>query len=264
MRKGKRMRIKVHDVGHGFCLSLVHENGNVMLWDCGHTSYNRPSTFLPQEGIHKIDRFFVTNYDEDHISDIQNLRNYLLISTLHRNPSISADELRRLKMKSGPISSAMESLLNMIGTYIFEPPNPEPDFPRVEFGSYYNEYPSDFSDTNNISLVTFLDCCGLKFVIPGDIEKAGWEKLLENSSFQEDLSSVNIFIASHHGRENGYCRTVFDYCRPGVVIFSDSYIKYATQEMANTYRSHASGINFNGETRYVLSTRNDGSFWWDI
>ena len=158
----------------------------------------------------------------------------------------------------------MESLLGMINTYTGGPPSPAPEFPRVKFKSFWNRYPSDFRDTNNISVVTFLDCDGLKFVIPGDVEKQGWEKLLEDRSFQEELRSVDVFIASHHGRENGYFRAVFDYCSPNVIVFSDSAIKHATQEMANTYRNHASGITFNGETRYVLSTRNDGSFWWDV
>ena len=68
------MRLTIHNVGHGLCISLVHENGNVMLWDCGHAGNSRPSDFLPALGIHTINRFFVTNYDEDHISDLPNLR----------------------------------------------------------------------------------------------------------------------------------------------------------------------------------------------
>lgn len=258
------MRIKVHDVGHGSCISLVHENGNVMLWDCGHDEYNRPSVFLPNEGIYQIDRFFVTNYDEDHISDLPNLRKKLTISTLHRNTSISKDQLRALKLQTGPISPAMESTLEMIGSYTYGPPDPAPEFPGVSYRFFWNSYLIDFDDSNNISLVTFVECNGLKFIIPGDVEKPGWEKLLEDYSFREELRGVNIFVASHHGRENGYCKDVFDYCSPNVMVFSDSAIKHATQEMAATYGSRASGISFNGETRYVLSTRNDGSFWWDV
>ena len=29
------MRFTIHDVGHGSCAHLKHDNGNVMLWDCG-------------------------------------------------------------------------------------------------------------------------------------------------------------------------------------------------------------------------------------
>lgn len=258
------MRLNVHNVGHGSCISLTHDNGNVMLWDSGHQGSNKPSYFLPANGINTIHRFFVTNYDEDHISDLPDLRRNLNIHLLHRNESISKEQLRALKLLGGPISSAMESMLDMIGEYTSGLPDIPPEFPRVSFNSYCNNYQTDFNDSNNISLVTIIDCAGKKFIVPGDIEKQGWEKLLKNSSFCQDLRGVDVFIASHHGRENGYCSEVFDYCSPEVIVFSDSSIKHATQEMASKYAAHASGINFNGQTRYVLSTRNDGKFDWNL
>ncbi len=72
-------------------------------------------------------------------------------------------------------------------------------------------------------------------------------------------------MASHHGRENGYCREVFDHTgQVAVVAFSDSPVQHATQEMATTYAQHARGIQFNGQTRYVLTTRNDGTIEWNL
>ena len=258
------MRVTVHDVGHGLCVSLVHDNGNVMLWDCGSAEWNHPSVFLPKMGIQRIHRFFVTNYDEDHISDILNLQAKLKISLLHRNESISANQLKHLKLQSGPISASMQSMLNMMQRYIGGPPTNPPQFPGVDYSVFCNNYETDFNDTNNISLVTFLECGALRFIIPGDLEKAGWKHLLRKSEFRDKLSGVNVFIASHHGRESGYCADVFDICKPKIFVFSDSSIKYATQKMASTYASHASGVNFDGEKRYTLSTRKDGTFWWDI
>ena len=234
-----------------------------MLWDCGHIEYNKPSDFLPAKGIHTINRFFVTNYDEDHISDLPALRQKLNIELLYRNKSVSKEQLRVVKLQSGPISTAMGSMLDMIGTYTGSPTN-DPEFPRIAFKTYYNEYLTDFDDTNNISLVTFIDCNGKNFVIPGDLERPGWEKLLKKESFRQHLKEVEVFIASHHGRENGYCREVFDFCAPEVVIFSDSSVKYATQEMASKYASHAKGITLKGQIRYVLSTRNDGEIYWNL
>ncbi len=257
------MRLKIHDVGHGGCVSLLHNNGNSMVWDCGHDGNRRPSNFLPHEGITRIDRFFVTNYDEDHISDLPNLRNNLSLPLLYRNNSIDAASLRQLKRQTGPISTAMESMLDMIETYNGGPPETPPPFPKVEFSTYCNTF-SEFEDTNNCSLVTILNCNGLTFILPGDVERAGWLKLLERQSFQAELRGVDIFVASHHGRESGYCADIFDICSPSAVIFSDSNIQYATQEMSSAYAKHCSGIQFDGSTRYVLSTRNDGSVWWDL
>ena len=256
------MMLTIHDVGHGLCVSLVHRNGNVMLWDCGHQGENRPSEFLPRLGVFKVDVFFVTNYDEDHISDLPALRSTVQLRSLFRNESISSSQLRALKSQSGPISSAMESLLKMIDRYTGGPLTPAPDFSGARYSVHYNSYGFDFPDTNNISLVTFLQCGNEKFIIPGDLEVKGWKALLGRPEFLAELAGVSVFVASHHGRENGYCEDVFECCRPNVIVFSDSAVKHATQEMAHRYARHASGIPFKGETRCVLSTRKDGELCW--
>lgn len=256
------MIFTIHDVGHGSCISLIHENGNVMLWDCGHNGNYRPSNFLRQLGVRKIDGFFITNYDEDHISDLPNLMSNIPISSIVKNASISADQLRDIKLENGPLTPAMESLLDMLQTYTGGPPVPAIPFPRVTWISYYNLYDDNIQDTNNLSVVTVLTCNGVKIIIPGDMEKKGWESLLEDTKFINDIKDSGIFIASHHGRESGYCKEVLDLCNPEVIVFSDSNIMYATQEMSNQYSSHARGIYFNGQNRFVLTTRNDGMLQW--
>lgn len=85
------MKFTIHDVGHGSCVSLIHQNGNVMLWDCGQKEENRPSEFIPALGMSHIDYFFVTNYDEDHISDLPSLKQAVRIRSMYRNKSMSAD-----------------------------------------------------------------------------------------------------------------------------------------------------------------------------
>ena len=257
------MHFTIHDVGHGFCAHLLHENGNVILWDCGHKSEPdyRPSNFLPALGIETVDRLFITNFDEDHISDLPKLRESVNISIIHRNSSITSEQLRKLKEETGPISVAMESLLSMIDTYTGDVSDP-PSFPNVTFETFRCRYPGDFQDTNNLSTVSFLKTPMCNFVIPGDLEKPGWEKLLEKEEFQEYLRNTTVFIASHHGRSDGYCEDVFEYCCPSVVIFSDGPKQYATQEEAATYAKHAKGIQYNNETRYVLTTRKDGNLTW--
>ena len=258
------MKLTVHDVGHGACVSFTHKNRNVMLWDCGHQDNNRPSSFLPAMGIREVQYFFVTNYDEDHISNLPDLRASVRLKSMYRNKSISADALRALKRQGGPISSAMDSMLDMITTYTGGPLNPAPDFTGARFSTFHNNYGEEFADTNNISLVTFFECGSTRFIIPGDLEKEGWLGLSRRQDFVKELVSVNVFIASHHGRESGYCEEVFEICSPDVFVFSDSEVKHATQEVTQLYAQHAKGIQFSGETRYVLTTRNDGSLTWTL
>lgn len=250
------MEIRIFDVEHGFCAYIVADNGNVMLIDCGHNEKTgfRPSNYLPATGCSGIECFIVSNYDEDHLSDLPRLRQRLPIQILRRNRSIDVNELRRLKLRAGPIGSGMESLLDMIRTYTADVTNP-PEFPQIEMAFFCNRYPT-FEDTNNLSLVTFLHYCNVHIVFPGDLEKAGWLALLGQQTFGEHLGQVNLFVAPHHGRESGYCVKVFDYCQPELVIISDESIRYDTQE--TEYRRHTSGIRWGDGYRYVLTTRNDG------
>ncbi len=115
-----------------------------------------------------------------------------------------------------------------------------------------------------MSLVTAIDVGGLRILIPGDLEVAGWRRLLERSAFRVELQGVHLFVASHHGRRSGYCVEVFEYCSPEIVIFSDSSVQHASQEAANLYYQHARGAQFSGKTRYVVSTRLDGEMYWQV
>lgn len=257
------MRFEILNVEHGFCAYAIARDGSVLLFDCGHSSTIRPSEYLPAIGIRSICRLFITNYDEDHISDLPNLRANLSIEVLTRNPSVSASQIRALK--APPISSAMSALLEMVDGYTGAVDNEQLEPPGIRVWTFHNEYPS-FTDTNNLSLLTFLDVGSISFVLPGDLDRNGWLELLKNSQVRQFLTHVNVFVASHHGREDGYCEEVFRYCAPNLVVLSDGPILHDTQRMADTYARHASGEWFTTpsgrEWRKVVSTRKDGNISW--
>ena len=97
------------------------------------------------------------------------------------------------------------------------------------------------------------------------MEKAGWRRLLLNRTFVDMLSGVNIFIASHHGRENGYCEEVMNLCpNLRVVIISDKKKGFQSQETTDKYRQHTNGFNYYGTERHVLTTRSDGTMTFII
>jgi hypothetical protein len=78
---------------------------------------------------------------------------------------------------------------------------------------------------------------------------------------RENLKATTVFVASHHGRENGYHESVFEFCKPECIIISDKPIVHETQvDMASTYARHVdgAGVLFGDRRRQVLSTRNDG------
>lgn len=253
------MELTIFDVSHGFCALLVADNGATMLFDCGHNERTgfRPSTYLRAHRITSIDQFVIQNFDQDHVSDLPNLVNSVKIRTLVRNRSIPLEHLRRIKQEAGPLTEAMSAALHLHRQYVHPVTDP-PVFPNIDFKVFYNHYPT-FTDTNNLSTVSFVHYDGVGIVFPGDLEKSGWEALLRDRAFQSQLRRTNIFIASHHGRAGGYCADVFTWCHPEILIISDKEIVHNTQKLL--YAKHARGIPWgNGSgRRYVLTTRADGA-----
>jgi hypothetical protein len=96
-------------------------------------------------------------------------------------------------------------------------------------------------------------------IFPGDLEKQGWQTLLRNPDFVEEIKKVNVFVASHHGRESGCCEELFDLgCLPAIVVMSDKGIQYESQATVPWYAARSIGMEYNGEPRSVFTTRRDG------
>ena len=253
------MEIEIFDVEHGACALVTADNGRRILIDCGHntTTNWRPSRFLPARGIEYVERLVVSNYDEDHVTDLPELFCRVGVSVLSRNPSVPPQFLRLLKQENG-MGRGIGTLAYMAGNFYNQPLPAAQDFGALQIAHYWNQFP-EFIDENNLSLVTILRYHNLGVIFPGDIEKKGWLRLLERPDFRSALMGVNVFVASHHGRETGYCPEIFDCCFPEFVVFSDATIAHETQETAGMYRQHTLGVRFfDGKVRHVLSTRNNG------
>ena len=253
------MKFEILNVDHGFAAYVIAMDGSVFLFDCGNSSTCSPSRYLWEQGIKTIRRLFVTNYDEDHITDLPILKQLFHIEILTRNPSVDSAQFRNLK--EPPLSPAMNTLIKMIDNFTGKVSVERLEPPGVKVQTFWNSFPS-FKDTNNLSLLNFLDIGGVSFALPGDLERSGWLELLKNRYICELLRHVNIFVASHHGRESGYCSAVFDYCNPRYVIMSDGPVQYDTQKIAGVYGQHATGGLFRGKMRKVLTTRKDGNLLW--
>ncbi len=252
------MEIRIFDVAHGFCGLLIADNGNIMLFDCGDNQETKfcPSSWLSAIGCTKIDHLIIQNFDQDHVSDLPNVLARFPVTRFFRNQTLTAQQLMLLKFDGGPLTTAMSSAVGIHSDYIHTIANP-PLFPNIDFQTFCNPYPT-FTDTNNLSLVSFVFYDGMGVAFTGDLETAGWLELLKNPLFCAYLAKTKIFIASHHGRTTGYCAEVFDHCHPQIILISDKEIVHDTQE--HDYGGHASGIIWNGgpDRRYVLSTRKDG------
>ena len=209
-------------------------------------------------GVTHLEQLVITNYDEDHASDLANLLRVVSIGTLVSNPSVSGDDIEHLKSIGG-IGAGIQALADLKRRYTGGA-GQGPDFGAISLKYYWNRYPREFEDENNLSLVAILTYGNFTICFPGDMEADGWRSLLGKPGFSDDIGRVNVFVASHHGRHNGCCDELFSKTQlyPEVTIISDAGVQYASQETIAWYRQRTRGITLNGEKRWVLTTRRDG------
>ncbi len=260
------MMIDIFDVGHGGCTVITAPNGKRMMIDCGYRvdpGWFPSITFKGQ----RIDLLAISNLDEDHVEDLPYMWRDVQFGAMFSNPTVDAPALANMK-RTGGMRAGVQKAHDIIQWFGAGQIGPRPDFGQMDAWAYFNRYGVDFVDTNNLSLAIFVRYGAFTMLYAGDMEKEGWRSLLRHPQFVVDLGSVNVFMASHHGRDSGCCDEVFHYCRPDVFVISDEEHRFDSQDMTGWYRWRAKGIpdyrrRFNPiigyPNRYVMTTRRDGS-----
>lgn len=258
------MDLKIFDVEHGSCALLTCDDNTRLMIDAGHnvTGNWRPGEYLLGNNIRTLDMLTITNYDEDHVSGIENLLTSVDVRWLSRNKSVTSATLRDLK-KEGGMGPGIKYLCRAIDQiFTGDGSAPKPRFAGLERRTFWCRYPQ-FTDENDLSLVNFLSCNGIGVMFPGDLERAGWEHLSQDAGFREAMSATSVLVAPHHGRvadvNRHFYREFFKKYFPNVyyVVISDKGYMHDTQQTIPLYREVAKGGPFRGETRRVLTTRKD-------
>lgn len=262
------MVLRVWDVEHGACAMLHHTHngqaGRLAMIDSGCTNGWRPSTYIRyQLNRPTLEYLFVTNADQDHMSDLKGLDEAdVYVRTLIRNPTYTGQQMAGIKRLSGPLSRDATWYVNACGSY--DQPVSEPfdsHMGGITASYFFNPYPQ-FVNTNDLSLVVFIQYAGFKIFFPGDLEGAGWRALLADPMFCAELATTNILVASHHGRRSGFCEDAFSYFTPDAVVISDKPIVHETQRTGPDYRRVVRGdgviVRTTMKRRRVLTTRRDG------
>lgn len=265
------MRIEVHDVDHGGCAVVTGPHGHRLMLDCG---LSAGRSWFPSiaYGGHRIDTLMLTNLDEDHCEDLKYLWESCPLGAIVSNPTVGAPALRAMKAECGMrggVTKASEILdtfgHGLIGTWAH-------DLGGVQWFAFWNRYGADFTDTNNLSLAVLVCFGPFTMLFGGDMEQVGWLKLITRPDFRALLSRTQVYVASHHGRENGCCNEMFDLFKPQLVLFSDGPKQHETQETHAWYRSRTTGIPdysrrggvIGQPLRRVMTTRKDGTITIDV
>lgn len=259
------MNIDIHDVGHGACAVITAHNGNRFMIDCGHSNSPlwRPSLAYNRVPIEEL---VVSNYDDDHVSDLVNVIAQMPVRFIRTNTSVRADDLAFLKNRESGAGPGISRLQQWMKSVEGRGGSGSPDYGEgFDLRHYSNDYP-DFEDENNLSIATIVDCAGLKVLFTGDLETEGCEALLSNNEFLRDLSGVEVLVAPHHGRETGKSESLLRIIRPTFVVMSDRDKIYDSQETVPWYSERTiGGHDGSGEFRKVFTTRSDGHMrlWQD-
>ncbi len=256
--------ITVFDVELGNChvLQIPNLSKDVMMIDAGKRPDFSPALHIKNNwNVQKLRWLTITHQDNDHIEDIDNVK-LLNPRTLSR-PIVSMEYLEN--QYGYPLPDNLLKFMEYEQTFTGSAlpiGDLSYDWGGVQFATFRLK-PNFSPNINNLSIVTFAHFSGWTIVFPGDIETEAWDEHLKSESFRDWLSKTDIFIASHHGRESGYNKIVFDYCKPQVVIFSDKSCESSAPDL---YRNDSVyGLQFYSrnantfDTRKVLTTRKDGA-----
>jgi beta-lactamase superfamily II metal-dependent hydrolase len=250
--------LNIFDVEHGSCSLLQADTGARIMIDCGWNPKSgwSPTQQLIRDGAQHVDLLVITNYDEDHVDGLPELRQSgISIRGLWRPKNVEPDDIIQLKSEDG-MGNGIAELVNMARTYV-HPLSPI-DFGNVQRQMFYNP-PGSFDDENNLSAIVVLTINGIKVVFPGDMERAGFDLILARQEVKDAISGASVLVAPHHGRECSVHEGFLGLVRPFWTVISDKGYMYDTQETVPTYSHYSRGGQFRGRERYVLTTRADGS-----
>ena len=264
-------KLELFDVNHGGCalLTMPSPSGvkRIMI-DCGISKAKdavkwSPGRYLQSMGVSHLDVLFMTNYDEDHASGyVDLLEHKIAMGSIFGNPTVPPEAIVQLKTADGMGRGIATLAASMAERKKLGHAENFPVVPGLGIGWCCNSYP-EFSDENNLSLVLALDILGVKFLFTGDMERAGFSRLLQTyEPFKAMVKEVDNLVVAHHGRGSNVCTELFEQhgCNPIVVIISDDHRQYVSQQVTNYYVDKAKGLtDFRGKgPRSVLTTRKDG------
>lgn len=263
------MRVAILDVEHGSFAHVRFSDGRDYFVDCGSkAASNTPLEYAAVAGVNSLTGLVIQNYDEDHLSRFSTIIQLFPIHIYYSNLTIPTHRLRLMKEQSGPLSTNMQAALRIHDEAAANQLSPDATGafgPGGIIRVFVNTYP-EFEDPNNLSAVTYFEESGFSILFGGDLHEDGWAQLISTTDIAALFPNVNVFVASHHGRSNGFCPALRESLKPQLIIGSDKSVVHETQRFS--YRPYAQGARVrtrNGDlrTRHYVTTRADGNILID-
>lgn len=203
-------------VGKGHMTLIQFSSGFNMLVDCRRSSeWPSPLEHLKSK-ILTLDLVVITHPHQDHLTGIQEVCEWFRPRSLWHNgryfkPDPVYDDWSYYeRLRNGKISfctpvrvqqghrmTVGDSTVYVTG----------PTVPNLE---------GTPEDENNNGIILAITTGKAKVVLTGDTEEEQWEAINLAT-----LAAASVLLASHHGREDGFCQRALDVIKPQRIVISD-------------------------------------------
>lgn len=267
------LEITIWDVQHGSAAYIRTPNNRHIVVDLGDNGDDfSPLRTLYGRGVRQLDAVVITHPHRDHMDDLATFP-LLAPQSLWTPRHLSEADIR--KGNRAADLQVVTRYLAVRQDYSFPlVPTKNLTVPAHFGGAIFQVFTPRFCDTNNLnnhSLVVVVSYAGLRMVIPGDNEAPSWKELLNDPAFVTAVRGADVLLASHHGRDAGYCPELFEAMgKPRLVVISDG--RFGDTSASDRYSKQVSGWTVydpsgQSDKRNCVTTRRDGhitvKFGWN-
>ncbi len=259
-------KVIIFDVEHGFCGAVIDSNGNILLVDCGRKTYFSPIRYLAQYFNRTINNleiglFVLSHPHGDHIQDVDNLLRSTVRNKLSKPISTFTDQ----ELRDANTPEGYDYLQKFSAGYKHFTPNGYSP-PAWVFNFDYYSIPvaearriNSANVINNSGIVLILKFANKKIVFCGDVQRDGWDYLLNDKYFIDAAMSPSVVIAPHHGHRTSYTSSLYEAI--GKPYFNISSLANNDPYLAQEYSTDRTciGAELYDRFRRMLSTRSDGT-----
>jgi len=264
-------KIIVFDVEHGFCGAIIDSSNNILLLDCGRKSYFSPLKYMTQYfnvPLNNLDigLFILSHPHGDHIQDVDNL----LISNVRNRLTLPINNFTGQELRDGNTSEGYANIQKFESSYSHftsEGYNPPPwlfNFDYYSLTVAESKRIDSGQVINNSSKVVIIEFADKKILFCGDVQKSGWDMLLNSQDFIAAAMHPSVIVTPHHGHRSSYTSALYDAI--GKPVFNICSLASNDPHLAQEYSSDETSIGtpLYGRNRRMLSTRSDGSIFIDL
>lgn len=260
-RQEDGLRITCLDIGQGDGIVLEVPEGGVFLMDCGSSSKKQTALYqllpyLKSRGISFIDGIMVSHTDQDHISGILELMEYMarnltslkagtLILPAWEKPPEAYERLKKAARASGMEVAAVEAGKRLL-------------YGQTEFRILAPPEGAKGEEANREGMVMELSYGDFRGLFTGDI---GSDREKELLPFLEDVDFLKI---AHHGSRHSTCQEFLNRVRPEAAVISCSDTNtYGHPSPETTLRLKKNGVKVEYTMKNgAITVGTDGKTLW--